>query len=147
MAGAGGCCDRGDYGRGKKRQQGATRAATAGSDKGYRGGKQHCGVRQRSTRLGAMCANGAGSERRKGEQGSGLTGGEEEAIAGGHGEDSDGRLEEAAGTSTFGVAVVAEDESGREEGIGKLTRNTLKDRWRKTIRLAVRMSEAVGLAG
>ncbi|RRT58012.1 hypothetical protein B296_00030226 [Ensete ventricosum] len=44
----------------------------AGSDKGCGGGRQHRGVRQRSTRLGAMGATGASSERRKGEQGSGL---------------------------------------------------------------------------
>ncbi|RRT50557.1 hypothetical protein B296_00008063 [Ensete ventricosum] len=65
-----------------------------------------------------MGANGAGSKRRKGEQGSGLIGGEEEATAGGHGEDSDGLPEEAVGASTFGVAVVVEDDSGREEGEG-----------------------------
>ncbi|RRT38231.1 hypothetical protein B296_00046363, partial [Ensete ventricosum] len=31
--------------------------------------------------------------------------------------------------------------------IGKLARNTLRDRWKKTIRLAVRMSEAARLTG
>ncbi|RZS22490.1 hypothetical protein BHM03_00055279 [Ensete ventricosum] len=30
MAGAGDCCDKGDYGRGKKRQRGSARVATAG---------------------------------------------------------------------------------------------------------------------
>ncbi|RWV90764.1 hypothetical protein GW17_00047007 [Ensete ventricosum] len=33
------------------------------------------------------------------------------------------------------------------EGIGKLTRNTLRDHRKKTIRLTARMSEAVELAG
>ncbi|RWW45430.1 hypothetical protein BHE74_00048735 [Ensete ventricosum] len=34
MARAGDCCDRGDYGRGKKRQRGSTRVAIAGEQRG-----------------------------------------------------------------------------------------------------------------
>ncbi|RZS22489.1 hypothetical protein BHM03_00055278 [Ensete ventricosum] len=67
-----------------------------------------------------MGANGAGSERRKGEQGSGLANDEEEATAGGHGEDSDGRQEEAAGASPFGAVVAAEaGDSSREAQGGR----------------------------
>ncbi|RWV93980.1 hypothetical protein GW17_00043525, partial [Ensete ventricosum] len=33
------------------------------------------------------------------------------------------------------------------EGIGKLAENTSGDRWKKTIRLTARMSEAAGLVG
>ncbi|RRT60274.1 hypothetical protein B296_00012876 [Ensete ventricosum] len=57
-----------------------------------------------------MGATGADSERMKGEQGSGLAGGEEEATAGGRGEDSDDRREEEAATGGCG-----EDNDGRRE--------------------------------
>ncbi|RRT42956.1 hypothetical protein B296_00027953 [Ensete ventricosum] len=59
-----------------------------------------------------MGATGASNERRKGEQGSGLVGGEEEATTGGRGEDSDDRQEEAAGALMFGAAKA--DDSSKE---------------------------------
>ncbi|RWW55151.1 hypothetical protein BHE74_00038227, partial [Ensete ventricosum] len=47
---------------------------------------------------------------------------EEEAAVGGRGQDSDGRREDTAGTSAFGVAVAAEagdsSRDAREEGNG-----------------------------
>ncbi|RRT63606.1 hypothetical protein B296_00042571 [Ensete ventricosum] len=129
-------CGRGDCNRGKKRQRGPSsegydsrRAARSG--KGCGGGRHHRGVQQRSTRLGAMGATSASSERRKGQQGSELAGGEEattdgrgedsdgrweeDAAAGGCGEDNNDRWEEAEGNSAFGAATSVEaGDSSRE---------------------------------